>query len=37
MTAEDIFKNPKLQQKKLNVELFEEKLQEIDRDIGFFF
>ena len=26
MTAEDIFKNPKLQQKNLNAELFEEKL-----------
>ena len=36
MTAEDIFKNPELQQKNLNAELFEEKLQEIDRDIGLF-
>lgn len=36
MTAEDIFKHPKLQQKNLNAEMFEEKLQEIDRDIGIF-
>ena len=34
MTAEDIFKNPKLQQKDLHAELFEEKFQEIDQYIG---
>lgn len=36
MTAEDIFKILNLQQKNLNAELFEEKLQKIDRDIGIF-
>nr|POE74451.1 hypothetical protein CFP56_35673 [Quercus suber] len=36
ITAEEIFKNPELQQKNLNAEQFEEKLQEIDRDIGLF-
>lgn len=36
MTGKFFFKNPKLQQKGLPAELFEEKIQEIDQDIGIF-